>query len=143
MKKVVVCQKCESINRVVLNRLDHQEPICGKCGQTLDVRSVRTISFKQLSSILKSSELPVVVDAFANWCGPCKAYGPIFQEVAATDFLKADFFKVDTEANQDFSAKYGIRGIPATLFFKGGGLAHNQPGLLSAPDLRRLLQTVG
>ena len=142
VRKTIVCSRCLCLNKVDLSRASSKEAHCGKCGSALDLKTARAVTYQQFSTILKSSELPVVVDAFAEWCSPCRSYAPIFQEVANTEFQKANFFKMDTDAQPGFSQQFQIRGIPATLFFKNSNLVRFQPGLLNAQQLRELVGEV-
>ena len=139
-KKAIVCPSCQALNRVDQTAAQQKQAVCGKCGNPLsDQNYVINISENLLEKIIKHSEVPVVIDAYADWCGPCKMYGPIFEEVAKEDSPKAQFFKVDTEKNQSFAMKYGIRGIPTTLVFHKGKLVTNQSGLLQKEQLKSLL----
>lgn len=139
-KKVLICSHCQAVNRVDTELAAKKAPLCGKCSRALgDQDTVLNIGEDLLSKIIAHSDLPVVIDAYADWCGPCKLYGPIFEEVAKGNSNRAQFFKVDTEKNQDFSIKNGIRGIPTTLIFHKGVLVVNQSGLLQKDHLLSLI----
>lgn len=137
--KVLVCDKCGAINRVDLSKADTLKSCCGKCGTDLhpDAGPV-VVTADKLEKVVRHAELPVVVDVYADWCGPCKTYAPIFADVATRHWRKAEFLKIDSERAPEFSAKYNIRGIPATLIFRGGSLVNSQSGLLNASQLESL-----
>lgn len=86
------------------------------------------------ADVLKSGT-PVLVDFWAEWCGPCKMIGPILEEVAISHAGKVKITKVDVDANREIAAKYGIRGIPTLLLFKNGELAAQKVGALSKAQL--------
>lgn len=139
-KLIVLCESCGAINRVAIDGADGRKAVCGKCSAGLNASAqVSKISESKLEKVLRYSEAPVIVDAYADWCGPCKSYAPIFEEVAHRFWKQASFFKIDTEHNAAFSHQYQIRGIPATLFFVEGKLKLNQAGLLSQEQLTQLV----
>lgn len=140
MKKIILCDSCGAINRIDNDKLQSSGAVCGKCSKDLNTSAkVTSISFEKLEKIIKHAQLPVFVDAYADWCGPCKMYGPIFSEFAQSNWHSGEFYKIDTEKNPMISVKFGIRGIPTTLLFKNGKLAHSQSGVLQAPHLNQML----
>lgn len=90
---------------------------------------------------VKNSDIPVVVDFWAEWCGPCKMFGPIFEK-AAEDNPEIRFGKVDTEAQQELSGMAGISSIPTLMIFRDGILLFNQAGALPGPALEDLIGKV-
>lgn len=138
-RKTTQCDKCGAINRVS-QESNIGVPFCGKCQSKLEIsKDAKSISGKNLEKIIRNSELPVIVDVFADWCGPCKLYAPIFQQVAQQNFKRAEFFKLDSEKNPEFSTKFNIRGIPTTLVFKNGVLIESRSGMLNSTMLNELL----
>lgn len=145
MKKIILCDHCEAINRVDREKITNNIPVCGRCAKDLNTTaSVKSITFDKLEKIIRHSELPVIVDAYADWCGPCKMYGPTFEQACLQMWNEAEFYKIDTEKNPMISVKYGIRGIPTTLVFNHAQLLKSQSGVLQQADIQTLVnQAVG
>lgn len=85
------------------------------------------------------SRVPVVIDAFAEWCGPCKVQSPILKEVATELGEKIKVIKIDVDKNPRVAARFGIRGVPTLLIFKNGEMKYRQAGLHSKPQLLNVL----
>lgn len=133
------CKNCNALNRVNLDN-SGREPICGKCQNDLmSVKQAIELDESSLFKLIKNSDLPVIVDVFASWCGPCQVYGPIFDEVSREEFEHYQFVKVDSEKAMQLAVQYGIRGIPATLIFKDNKLMKNESGLLQKSQLINLI----
>ena len=131
---IVVCPHCDTANRVPSPRL-RERPTCGKCKQPLfDGRPVALTdgNFDHHSS---RSGLPLVVDFWAPWCGPCKTMAPAYEQAAAQIEPRARLAKVDTEQNPMLAQRYGIRSIPTLALFKGGREVVSQPGAMGLPQL--------
>ena len=97
--------------------------------------SVMTFDAQNFETEVVNSDVPVLVDFWAPWCGPCKMIGPIVEELAGEYEGKAKVGKVNVDDNQDLAAKFGIRGIPTVMLFKGGEVAGSFVGLRPKEDL--------
>jgi len=115
----VVCPSCQAINRLPASR-EPAEAQCGKCKKKLFQSASLEVSAAVFSRHLEKNELPVVVDFWAPWCGPCKMMGPNFMAAAAELEPNARLLKLNTENAQQIAAQWSIRSIPTMIIFKGG-----------------------
>ena len=109
-------------------------PKCGQCHEPLLPAAPTPIAGESLARFASGTELPVVADFWADWCGPCKMMAPAFAE-AARMRPRVHFVKVDTEASPQAAAAYGIRGIPTMVLFRGGAETARQSGAMAAPQI--------
>ncbi len=130
----IVCPHCDAVNRVPAARLA-QQPVCGKCqkalftGQPLDLYSARFLKH------IERSDIPVLVDFWAPWCGPCLTMAPFYAQAAQQLEPQFRVVKLDTEAAQDLAARYVIRSIPTLALFKGGREVKRQPGAMDTANI--------
>lgn len=116
-----VCEKCGGLNRVVFAFPIGKSPVCGKCKNSLPLKNgVNELTMTSLENLSQKSPLPVVVDFWAPWCGPCRGFAPTFIESASRLKSRAVFGKIDTEKNPSAGQKFGIKGIPTLIVFHHG-----------------------
>lgn len=135
----LVCPTCLAKNRVPDERLQ-DSPSCGKCGAPLMADSPVALDDATFTRFVEGTGLPVVVDFWADWCGPCKMMAPQFAS-AAESMPTVRFAKVDTEASPQTSVRYRIRSIPTLVLFRQGQEVARMAGAMSAGDIQRWLQS--
>ena len=135
----IVCPHCDAVNRVPEARLA-EKPVCGKCGKLLFTAHPVALSAHTFEKTITRNDIPVLVDFWAPWCGPCKMMAPQFEQAAGSLEPRVRLAKVDTEAEQILGARYGIRSIPTLALFKGGQEIARQAGAMGAADIVRWVQ---
>ena len=135
----VVCPHCSRTNRVPADRLT-AAPNCGACKQPLFTGHPAEVDAAALQSHVAKNDLPVLVDFWAPWCGPCQMMAPAFVQATAQFEPRVRFLKLDTEAHPQGAAPFGIRGIPTLILFKGGREAARISGALDARSLAGWIQ---
>lgn len=131
----VVCPHCDSVNRLPAEKLAAGGR-CGSCRQPLFNGAPLALDQSRFPRHAGRSDIPLLVDFWATWCGPCRMMAPIFEQAASQLEPGVRLIKVDSDANQELSAQYGIRSIPTLILLKQGREVARQAG---AMDLRSLL----
>ena len=137
----LVCPQCDSVVRVPAERLD-ESPRCPKCRSALLLDRPLALSTARFEQHLTRNDLPLVVDFWAPWCGPCRMMAPHFEEAARRLNTKARFAKVNSDEEPALSNRFGIRGIPTLIVFKNGREVARQSGAMDLNTLTRWLSSV-
>ena len=132
----IVCAECGAVNRVAAARLD-DAPSCGKCHRPLFTGKPIALGMADFDRHAGRGDLPLLVDFWAPWCGPCRMMAPQFEQAARELEPEMRLAKVDTEAEPQLGARFGIRSIPTLALFRGGREIARQPGAMGAADIVR------
>jgi thioredoxin 2 len=136
----LVCPHCEAVNRIPVDKLSDQ-PICGRCRDPLFTGSPPELTDRTFDQHLKRNDLPLVVDFWAPWCGPCKMMAPHFKTVTARMEPRVRFAKLNTEQARQTAARYNIRSIPTVAIFSRGRELARQAGAMDARTLEGWIQS--
>ena len=134
------CQFCETWNRIDASRAADR-PKCGKCGRPMLLDRPFPLNDETFTRTIEGAEVPVLVDFYADWCGPCKIMAPAVDELAATYQGRALVAKLDTDRAQRAASGFNIRGIPTTIVFKGGKEVARQTGAVPKPMLAKMIDS--
>ena len=135
------CHFCLKLNRVDVGRAKDR-PRCGECGKPFLLDRPVKITGDDLERIVADSDVPVLVDFYADWCGPCKVMAPVLDEFAADQTGEILVAKLDTDAAPAVSTQYGIRGIPTLILFADGKEVDRQTGAVARSGLDQLVASL-
>ena len=130
----LICLDCNQANRVPADKLG-AKPVCGTCGKPLVDGKPHEVGFRLMEKAVKKDDLPVLVDFWAPWCGPCRMMAPAYAQAAEALKGQVRFLKVNTEQFPEASMAYRIQGIPAMILFKNGREAGRLVGARPASDI--------
>ena len=136
----VVCPSCHTVNTLPAGRLA-DGPRCGKCKQPVFKKNPVELDGQSFSRHIANSDIPVLVDFWAPWCGPCLNMAPAFAEAAGKLEPKVRLAKLNTEDHQSVAGQFGIRSIPTMILFKGGRELARHSGAIMAGDIIRWTQS--
>ena len=144
---IVSCGKCGAKNRVDEGAARERQPVCGQCGSPLEVKggadtgkplTVTDGTFARV--VAEAGSTPVLVDAWAAWCGPCRMIAPILEQLAAESNGRYLIAKLDVDSNPMTASQFGIQSIPTLLIFKNGTLVDRMVGLQSKQAIALALE---
>ncbi len=136
-KAVLPCTACGKLNRVDLSRADAQ-PKCGSCRASLILDAPIVLTDENFEAVITNSGVPVIIDFYADWCGPCKMMAPVFAEFAKRQRGQTIVAKVDTDRNPNVAARFAIRSIPTIAVLKDGKEVGRQVGAVPMGRLEQL-----
>lgn len=134
----VTCQSCFAKNRIPADKLS-AAPKCGKCKEEVLRPQPIELDDSNFYRFVQNNNMPIVVDFWASWCGPCQQMAPMFDAMSANLFENFRFVKVNTEVAQQVSAQHGIRSIPTLALYKDGQLINQQAGAMNQAQLQQWL----
>jgi len=136
----IVCPSCFAVNRVPAERV-HEGPNCGKCHQPLFPGHPVELGEAHFDTYLTKNDLPVLVDFWAPWCGPCRMMAPAFAHAASQLAPKVLLAKLNTDEAQETAARYGIRSIPTMILFQQGREVARHSGAVGTAEIVRWVQS--
>ena len=137
---IVACPACNTLNRAPREKLAAGGGKCGQCGSPLFEGHPMALNAQSFETHAAKSDIPLVVDFWAPWCGPCKAMAPQFEQAASELEPKVRFAKVNTDEEQQLAGRFGIQGIPTMILFQRGREVARQSGLMNAAGIERWVE---
>jgi thioredoxin 2 len=131
----IVCPHCTAVNRIPLDKPAGSAK-CGRCHGPLFTGKPFPVTAESFATHFLHNDIPVVVDFWADWCGPCKAMAPVFERVAAELEPNVRFLKIDTQSEQDVAARYDVRSIPTLILFRNNKVIARRSGATDQRSLR-------
>lgn len=136
------CPHCLTNNRVPEERLP-EKPHCGKCKKLLFTGKPLSLNGGNVGATLGRNDIPVLVDCWAPWCGPCRTFAPVFEQAASLLEPRLRLAKVDTEAEPAIAQRWAIRSIPTLILFRKGKEVQRSSGAMSLAQLQQWLRAAG
>jgi len=144
---IITCPNCHTKNRVDLSKAQQEQPFCGKChtplpipSTTFDTAHPLTVTDSTFQQTLESSPVPILVDCWAPWCGPCRAIAPVLDQLASESAGRYLIAKLNTDENPATAGAFRINAIPTLLIFKDAKLVDRLEGVHPKPSIQSHLQ---
>jgi thioredoxin 2 len=135
----IVCPHCQAINNVP-KKDEYKKANCGNCKKSLLENKILDADADNIDKIINNSDIPIIIDFWAPWCGPCKSFAPVFSAVSKEFPLQALFVKVDTQQEQFLGSRFKIRSIPTLVIFKNAKETQRVSGAMDEESLKNFIQ---